>query len=159
MSLNKLIIIFGIILAIFAGVVFFQFSARPGNKSVKKIASNTVTIKNHTFIVELAQNSKDQQIGLSGRLTLPSDRGMLFLFGSDDYYDFWMKNTKLPLDIIFIKDDKIDTIVKNAQPPKSTKVDPEIYRSQGKINKVLEINGGLSDKYKLKTGDKVDIKL
>lgn len=156
MSLNKLLIIFGIILAIFVGVVFFQFSSK---SSKNKITGSSVTINNHTFKIETAKTPKELQDGLSGRESLPQDQGMLFIFEKSDYYNFWMKNMKFPLDIVFIKDDKIVSIVKNATPPKSSSDNPEILKPDGVINRVLEINAGLSDKYKFEKGDKVEVKL
>ncbi len=167
MSINKLIIIFGIILVIFAGVVFFQFSSKTTKKTPAKHvttsttttnAANTVTINNHTFKIETAKSSKEQQAGLSGRNSLPADHGMLFVFDKTDYYNFWMKNMKFPLDIIFIKDDKIISIEKNATPP-SGESNPPIIKSGGDVNKVLEINAGLSDKYNIKKGDNLEINL
>jgi len=164
MSLNKLIIIFGVILVIFAGIVFFQFSAKPNKKSESQTSqtqapSNSVTINNHTFKVELAKTAKEQQMGLSGRDSLSQDQGMLFIFDHPDYYNFWMKNMKFPLDIIFINGSKIVSIVKNAKPPQSPNVNPPVLKPEGLVDKVLEINGGLTDKYNIKKGDVVKIKL
>ncbi|HVF69876.1 MAG TPA: DUF192 domain-containing protein [Xanthomonadales bacterium] len=153
MSLNKLFVIFGIILVIFAGVVFFQVNSR------SDASKNTVKINNRTFNVEVVNTPDKQQLGLSGRNSLPKNQGMLFVFDKTDYHTFWMKNMKFPIDIIFIKDGKIVSIAKNAQPPKPGEGNLPLYKSGGAINKVLEINAGLSDKHKMKPGDKVEIKL
>ena len=110
MNLNKLIIIFGIILVIFAGVVFFQFRSRSTQKSSLQNISATIKINNHTFNVEVAKTPKDQQLGLSGRDGISDDQGMLFAFDTPDYYNFWMKDMKFPLDIIFINNTKIISI-------------------------------------------------
>jgi uncharacterized membrane protein (UPF0127 family) len=159
MSLNKLIIIFGIILVIFAGVVFFQFSAKPDKASSPKISGPAVTINGHTFKVETAKTQKEQTTGLSGRNSLPEDEGMLFIFGKADYYNFWMKNMEFPLDIIFIKDNKIVTIIKNAKIPANPNENPQILKPTGLVNKVLEINAGLADQDNIKKGDSVKINL
>ncbi|HSW48448.1 MAG TPA: DUF192 domain-containing protein [Candidatus Saccharimonadales bacterium] len=158
MSLNKLIIIFGIILVIFAGIVFFQFSSKTAQKSNLKNISSTVKIKDHTFNVEVAKIPKDQQMGLSGIDSISDSEGMLFTFNTPDYYNFWMKDMKFPLDIIFIKDTKIVSIKENAVAPSDNKSNPPIIKPAGAINTVLEINAGLSKKYDIKPGDSVEIK-
>lgn len=158
--LNKLIIFFGIILVIFAGVVFFQFSSKPNNKkSTLGSQAPSVTITNHIFKVELAKTPKDQQHGLSGRKSLPENQGMLFIFDHPDLYNFWMNDMKFPLDIIFIRDNKIVSIAQNAKPPTSSKETLPIYKPPDLADKVLEINAGLSKKYNIKKGDLLVIKL
>ncbi len=153
MSLNKLFIIFGIILVIFAGIIFFQFNSNSNSPK------STVKINNRTFNVEVMDTPEKQQQGLSGKESLPQNQGMLFVFDDKAYHYFWMKNMKFPIDIIFIEDDKIVSIVKNAPPAKPEEENPPLYKSGGPINRVLEINSGLTDKYKFKAGDKVEIKL
>ena len=98
-------------------------------------------------------------MGLSERSSLAQDQGMLFVFENPGYHNFWMKNMKFPIDIIFIKDDKIVNIVENATPPISENTNPPILKPDGPINKVLEINAGLSGKYNIKKGAKIEIKL
>lgn len=160
MSLNKLIIVFGVILVIFAGVVFFQFSSNSAKKTLSKTQANTVTINNHTFKVEPVTTSEKQQLGLSGRESLAQDQGMLFVFEESDYHTFWMKNMKFPIDIIFInEDDEIVSIAENAKPPASDNETLPLYKSGGPVNTVLEINAGLSEKYDIQVGDKVEINL
>lgn len=156
MSLNKLFIIFGVILVIFAGIIFFQFNSNANNSGGPK---STVKINNRTFKVEVMDTPEKQQQGLSGREKLPQNQGMLFVFDEKSYHYFWMKNMNFPIDIIFIDDDKIVSIVKNAPPAKSGEENPPLYKSGGPINRVLEVNSGLSDKYEFKVGDKVEIKL
>lgn len=156
MSLNKLFVIFGIILIIFAGIVFFQF--RSGENQTTTV-NNTVKINNHTFKVEVVNTPEKEQLGLSGRTSLPQNQGMLFVFDKKDYHYFWMKNMKFPIDIIFIDGERIVSIAKNAPVPKAGAENLPLYKSGGPIDRVLEINAGLSDKYKIKPGDKVEIKL
>ncbi len=157
MSLNKLIIIFAVILVIFAGVVFFQFRTNP-RTTASNSPTSTVKINNHTFKVELAMTPKEQQIGLSDHESLPQDQGMLFLFEEPGLYSFWMKNMKFPIDIIFIQEDTVVSVTKNAEPlePEDT-ADPVIITPESEIDTVLEVNSGLSDKYNIKKGDKVEI--
>jgi uncharacterized protein len=161
MSLNKLFIIFGIILVIFAGVVFYQFrsNTRTGGAEQSANKNATAKINNKTFKLDLADTPEAQQKGLSGRDSLAQDQGMLFVFDKADYHSFWMKNMKFPIDIIFIRGDKIVSISKNAAVPKSADAPLPIYKPEAPIDKVLEINANLSDRHNIKKGDKVEIKL
>jgi len=81
---------------------------------------------------------------------------MLFIFEKDLSRSFWMKNTKIPLDIIFInKDKKISSLSQSAKP---CQVDPcQLYFARAQY--VLEINGGLAEKYGIKTGDIIQLEL
>ncbi|MBI2034893.1 MAG: DUF192 domain-containing protein [Candidatus Levybacteria bacterium] len=118
---------------------------------------STVTINNKVFKVEVAKDQTTRAKGLSGRESLMEEKAMLFLFEKPDYYSFWMKNMQFPLDIIFISKDKIVTVVNNVQPLKEGQ-DNTILPTEP-IDKVLEINAGLAQKYNLKKGDKVTITL
>ena len=100
MSLNKIIIGFIVILLVFSGFIVYQVNKNP-------TPASKVMINNHTFSVEIATTSAQQQQGLSGRNSLPQNQGMLFIFKTAGRYAFWMKGMKFPLDIIFINNNKI----------------------------------------------------
>lgn len=157
--MNKFLIILGIVLVIIAGIVFFQFRSNPRNQSSNNNPSATVKINNETFKVEVADNPESQQIGLSNHESLPKNQGMLFLFEDKAYHTFWMKNMNFPIDIIFINDNKIVSIAKNAQPSKNSDDDLELFKPSEPINRVFEINAGLADEHNIKEGDAVEIKL
>ncbi len=111
-----------------------------------------VSIKNHAFDVEIASNTAERAKGLMFRKSLDEDKGMLFIFPKQEKHSFWMKNTYIPLDIIWINEAKeIVYIQKNAQ-PHSGSINPDIEAKY-----VLEINTGLSDKYNFKLEDKVSL--
>jgi uncharacterized protein len=152
MSVNKVIIIFIVILLLFLGVLYFQFNKNGVPKS-------KVTIDTHTFSVKVATTSAQQQLGLSGIKSLPQDQGMLFVFNNAAKYPFWMKGMNFPIDIIFMKDTKIVSIVQNAPTPKSGQTDLPIYQPSLPVNKVLEINAGLAKQYDFKPNDVVTLKL
>jgi len=99
--------------------------------------------------VELATTPTQQEIGLMYRKELAESAGMLFVFDQSVEHPFWMKNTVLPLDMIFLGDDRrIVGIVKNAAPFTTTP------RTVGKPSRyVLEVNAGFSDKHGLGDGD------
>lgn len=118
-----------------------------------------VEINGKTFYVDVAKTSDQKQKGLSIYKSLPENKGMIFIFSSEGYYPFWMKDMKFPIDIIYIKDDRIVDIFKNVSPPKNQNEELEIVKPQEKANKVLEINANLSDKYNLKKGDLIKINI
>lgn len=103
------------------------------------------------FVVELAVTGPQMQKGLMHREHLPANAGMLFFFGDESERGFFMRNTLIPLDMIFIrKDGTIHSIHENAIPHDET----TIY-SRGPVAAVLEINGGLSKKLGIRTGQMV----
>jgi uncharacterized membrane protein (UPF0127 family) len=158
MSINKIIIVVGILFAIFIAFIFIQFN--PLGKKTSNTAStpsSTVTIKNQTIPVYLAQSETERQQGLSGRNSLPINQGMLFIFDKPDYYAFWMKDMKFPIDIVFINGSKVVSITENARPVPSGQL--PTYQPTGPSDKALEINAGLSKKYNIKPGDTLDIKI
>jgi uncharacterized membrane protein (UPF0127 family) len=103
------------------------------------------------FTVEIADTDAARELGLMNRKALSPDRGMLFDFKSPQPVAFWMKNTLIPLDMIFIdKDGQIISIAANAT-PLSEKPIP----SGGDVLGVLEIGGGRAGKDGVRVGDRV----
>ncbi len=105
----------------------------------------------HSFQVEVVDNDADRAKGLMYRKELPADRGMLFDFKREQEVSFWMQNTYIPLDMIFIRaDGRIMRIQENAE-PLSTRLIP----SGGPVLGVLEVIGGTARKLGIKPGDQV----
>lgn len=103
------------------------------------------------FIVELAVTPEEQETGLMFRRTLAPDAGMLFVFATPQIVDFWMKNTILPLDMIFIrKDGTVDAIARNAVPYSLTNI-----FSTGPVIATLEVPAGTAGRLNLQPADKV----
>ncbi|TDM00550.1 MAG: hypothetical protein C4K58_04940 [Flavobacteriaceae bacterium] len=101
------------------------------------------------FSIEVADDEFQRENGLMNRDKLGKDQGMLFIFQDSAPRRFWMHNTRIPLDIIYLdKDKKIVNIAKNAQPFDETGVEP----SASDAMYVLEINAGLSDSLQLEPG-------
>lgn len=101
--------------------------------------------------IEIADDEFEIQTGLMYRPAMQENRGMLFVFKRPEPHAFYMKNTLIPLDIIFIDSNKqIVNIHKNAHP-----LDESSLPSEGPVQYVLEINGGLSERWGLKKGDKI----
>lgn len=149
--MTKIIIIFGIVLVLFAGFVFYQF-ANPASPETKK-----VTVNNQTFTVEVVKTTKDQQVGLTKFDSLPQDKGMFFQFTDTANHVFWMRGMQFPIDIIFLADNTVVGIVENAPPAESSNNDIPTYGGNITSNAALEINAGLSKKYEIKKGDKITL--
>lgn len=106
-----------------------------------------------TIRAEIAQKPMDLQIGLMHRKQMDSDAGMLFYFGGGEgEVSFWMKNTLIPLDMIFIRADGTVAHIHENAVPESLQSVP----SRFPVAAVLELNGGESTKRGLKAGDKVE---
>lgn len=105
----------------------------------------------HEFRVELALTSRQQARGLMFRESLADDEGMLFPFARPRQASFWMRNTIIPLDLIFVRrNGKIANIIENAEPLTETQ-----RRSKGQVMAVLELRGGLTAELGIKAGDTV----
>jgi uncharacterized membrane protein (UPF0127 family) len=105
----------------------------------------------HVFSVEIADTEVAREIGLMNRRFMPADRGMLFEFPNEEPVAFWMKNTYIPLDMIFIRrDGTIVSIAANAEPLSETTIP-----SGGSCIGVVELNGGVAASIGLQPGDKV----
>lgn len=104
-----------------------------------------------TWKVELALTDAQRIRGLMHRDSLAADRGMLFVFPYESIQSFWMKNTRIPLDMIFIRQNMtVAGVVSNARPH-----DTSSYHVSTPSRFVLEVNGGQAETHKIKPGDAV----
>jgi uncharacterized membrane protein (UPF0127 family) len=103
------------------------------------------------FTIELAQTPEELERGLMNRASMPADAGMLFNFALDRPVAMWMKNTVIPLDIVFILGDGTIAGIAQRAVPMSLAIIP----SPGPVRAVLELNGGTADRLGIKIGDKV----
>ncbi|MBT8319761.1 MAG: DUF192 domain-containing protein [Gramella sp.] len=100
--------------------------------------------------VELSETDYEHQTGLMYRESMQEDQGMLFIYDSERERSFYMKNTYIPLEIIYYEaDSSLVSIQKNATPRDETSLP-----SEGPAQFVLEINGGLSDQWGIADGDR-----
>ncbi|NRD21106.1 DUF192 domain-containing protein [Winogradskyella eckloniae] len=121
---------------------------KEGTLTLKKASSDSI-IK--SIDIEIADNDYETQTGLMYRTQLKTNHGMLFIFPDVEFRSFYMKNTKIPLDIIYIDESlSIVSFQKNAKP-----FDETSLPSEAPAKYVLEINGGLSDEWQLSVGDKI----
>jgi uncharacterized membrane protein (UPF0127 family) len=147
---SKIKFVLGLTVVIFIIILVSTFILQ-NNKSTQ------ILVKGQNFNVELAQTSQEKQIGLSNTNSIAENEGMLFLFDEADYYSFWMRDMKFPIDIIFINGNKVTTIISNALPPSKTNGSLTTFQPKIKSDKVLEVNAGIAKKYNIQEGTIIDI--
>ncbi|WP_244532954.1 DUF192 domain-containing protein [Geitlerinema sp. PCC 9228] len=109
-----------------------------------------------TVDLEVAQTAEQRRVGLMYRRSLPRNRGMLFRFDSPRVVRFWMKNTLIPLDMIFLRDGRVEKVVAEA-PPCDRPVCPTYGMEAIPINQVIELNAGRAAELGIQAGDRVRI--
>ena len=108
------------------------------------------TIK--TIAIEVADNNQERAQGLMFRSAMADSLGMLFVFDRAEEQSFWMKNTKMTLDILYVDEDgKIVTLYKYATPYSESPI-----LSYEKAKYVVEVSGGFTDRYKIQKGDLIN---
>jgi uncharacterized membrane protein (UPF0127 family) len=128
-------------------LVFARASFAADPHTLEIVSGNGV----HVFTVELATTDEQRARGLMFRKELPDGQGMLFDFQREQELSFWMKNTYIPLDMIFIRGDgRILRIAENTTPLSTANIP-----SGGPARAVLEVSGGTARKLGIKPGDRV----
>ena len=107
----------------------------------------------HRFTVEIADEAAERSRGLMFREHLDPDAGMLFIYPRAQFASFWMKNTYIPLDMLFIADDGTIMQIAPQVPPHTL----ESVRSESPVRAVLEINGGRAADLGIAVGDRVTL--
>jgi uncharacterized membrane protein (UPF0127 family) len=131
----------------------FTMLAAPGPSIAA--GSGTLVLRtasgDHSFNIEVMVTNQERALGLMFRRSLPENSGMLFIYDPPQPATMWMKNTLIPLDMVFISaDGRVHRIEENAEP-----FSEALIPSDGDIVAVLELNGGEADKIGLTRGDKV----
>lgn len=120
----------------------------------KFFVSKVIFPNGKSVVVQIADSVDEQKKGLSGIKNLDINKGMLFVYQTKLVHNFWMKDMFIPIDIIWISDNKIVDISQGLVPesyPDST------YSPKHPVNKVLEVNAGFVKKNNIKVGDMLDI--
>ncbi len=121
-------------------------------------AGDRVCFSGTCFRVELAVTQPERSQGLMHRESLPADAGMLFIFGAERPYSFWMKNTLIPLDIIWLDYSRRVIHIEPDVPP--CKADPcPSYGPEANALYVLELNAGKAREAGIKPGDTAEFRL
>lgn len=158
---SRNVIIVVLVLAALTASYFLWFKKSTSNEP-KWIKEGEVTILNKDsrgqlakIEVEVASNPPERTQGLMFRSQMDENKGMLFIFDAMDMQSFWMKNTIISLDILFI-DDKgvINTIHRNTTPYSEASLP-----SKGKSQFVVEVNGGFCSRHNINEGDLIEYKL
>lgn len=137
------LIYLGIAVVLFLGIILITAS---NIKQLKKVCVGELCIQ-----AEVVQTDKARQKGLMFRKSMPQDRGMLFIFEKEALLSFWMKNTRFPLDIIWIdRNKKIVDIYEYALPCKDV---CKTITAQVNAQFVLEVNAGFTKSHGIKIGD------
>lgn len=158
-SLSKFEII---LLIIAAGLIIYLFFPDIFNKSENEETYMFRKNGELTFLdsigkpitkinIEIAKTDFDRQLGLMYRKEMEITQGMLFIFPDEERQSFWMRNTNIPLDMIFVNSqNKIITIHKNTKP-----LSDQSYASTGPAKYVIETVSGFTDKFNINVGDKI----
>lgn len=141
--------LFGIILKINNTENIAIDSVLDGQVVIMQFTKDNAT---YTINAEAAVTQQAQETGLMNRNSLASDRGMLFIFSSERDLNFWMKNTLIPLDIIFLDHNfKVVSIAQNTTPNQTTPT----YESGAPAQYALEVNAGWTNLVNLQVGDTI----
>jgi uncharacterized membrane protein (UPF0127 family) len=151
MDKNILILILIIILAAIVYLILFN------NPPVDKI---NLVINQKEYNLEVAKTIPQQTRGLMNRTSLCRDCGMIFIFNFEMTQTFWMKDTLIPLDIIFVDHNGLVINIATAtSQPNAPDNQLKLYRSTSPAKYVIELNAGDADKLSLKPGDIIDVLL
>lgn len=140
-------------------MALFLLGAAPVAVQAQSLAIETITIVTasgpQTLEVEVADTNTSRERGLMFRRAMPQNHGMIFLFGAERTITMWMRNTYLPLDMIFVRaDGSIAHIAANTEP-----FSEDVISSGSPVSVVIEVNGGAAGKLGIKPGDRVETPL
>lgn len=143
-SSTTAILIAGVVVVVIAAAVSFMFSHFQPRTEVR--------LSSGVFHLRLAADEPSREKGLSGVESLKSDDGLLMTFDTDDKWAIWMKDMKIPLDIVWLDSSKkVIYIVKNAAPELST---DRVFTPTEKARYVIELSAGATQQYGIKLGDR-----
>lgn len=153
--------IFIAILVLVFGVVVCWFSFFYASK-ISTLANRVeVKVNNQTIIADVAKTDEDRTRGLGGRTNLGVNEGILFLFPGSGSYGFWMKDMKIPIDIVWISGNTVVGFEANVQPPENISVEDSnlsLYFPPVSIDRVLELQAGRAATLKLRQGDTITVR-
>ena len=161
---NKKLLVLITLVVCLAVVSFLMAFLNSYRRTEEKINVNVTTSANFSRKITSAQFGNtivfvsslytvpEQKRGLSGRESMPTNEGLLFVFPRSDFYGFWMKEMKFPIDIIWIDENsKVVSIARDLKPSSF----PEIFKPSEKSVYVLEVNAGFAAEHNIKIGDYV----
>jgi len=143
----------GILIASLAGIILFLQYQKIADQNSITIFTAARPIKIH---VEFAKTAQELETGLMNRDSLEANSGMFFIFSDEKPRSFWMKDTLIPLDMIFISSNgRVNEIITQEPCPENGTC--QVYESKTPAQYVLEINAGQVEKWNMATGDIVEL--
>ncbi|MCX8997599.1 DUF192 domain-containing protein [Rhizobiaceae bacterium BDR2-2] len=141
------------LVALFSLFALVTFAADDVRFEHGRLAIETADGRKVAFSVELAVSDEQRMRGLMHRQSMPDDHGMWFDFGASRLVTMWMRNTVLPLDMLFIDEQgEVKHIRERAVP-----FSEELISSGGPVRYVLELNAGTVERLRIGTGSRVDL--
>ena len=152
MTINKKKLFFGVIVIILLALIVFWLV------SYERPIPETLCFQNNCFSLEIADTPEKRAQGLMFREELPEGQGMLFVFEREGVYKFWMKDTLIPLDIIWLDSEGEVVFIKDSAQPCGPDV-CEYINPEKQAKYVLELKAGTAEGLGLKPGDKFSFEL
>lgn len=133
-------------------ILFYSFISVDSKPQAQYLNTQEVKINNHTLTLEVADTEKERRTGLMHRKNLDNSDGMLFKFNSSKPRSFWMKDTYIPLDIIFLDKNKQVVDIKQAEPD-TGEIIPNRYTSEKPAKYVVELEKNAHKTYNISQND------
>ena len=137
---------------VLATLLLCTMACRAADKAEVTFETTEMTIKDKKFTIEIADTQVRRERGLMHRDKMAADHGMIFIFDTPDNYKFWMKNTKIPLDLIFLDASGKVVGICDLKPLDETGVGCDAVSSYA-----IELNAGTAKNAALKVGDKITL--
>ncbi len=140
--------------------IFSVIDATTLSPSPSPEAKKTITVGGKTFFIEIADTPEKRQKGLSGRKELEKNSGLLFVFDKENTRPpFWMKGMEMPIDIVWIDNDKVIQLNTDVKPEPTDTPDKDLrlYTPNQPVDQVLELSAGTVKEMKIRVGDKVEM--
>ncbi len=143
----------GFLILALAGIVVYSEYQKIADRNSITIFTQVGPIK---INAEFARTPEELQKGLMNRISLPKNSGMLFIFPDEETRSFWMKNTLIPLDVIFVSSTGRVNEITTLNPCQETEI-CQSYNSKTPAQYVLEINAGQAEKWNMTEGDILEL--
>jgi uncharacterized protein len=140
-----------------SGTTRSRADLKPTQQGQKLPLTARFTTQGQTIFLEVARTPEEQSTGLMYRTSLAADRGMLFVFAPARPASFWMKNTLIPLDMVFLSNGVVKHIIANVPPCKVADCPGYGPQSQIKIDNIIELRSGRAAELKIRVGDRLTI--
>lgn len=132
------------------------YASNTGNSTGERVNLSFTNSSGAWAVLEIADNDTERAEGLMNVTELGKHEGMLFKFEEEAPRTFWMKNTLIPLDMIFVSSDKRVINIETAYPqPQTPEEELKLYESERPAKYVIELNAGFAENYSISKGDKV----